>query len=34
MFKSRKEDYITNEIESIKKEEVSVFKKNEKNITN
>ena len=32
MFKSRKEDYITNEIESIKKEEVSVFKKNEKNI--
>ncbi len=32
MFKNRKEDYSTNEIESIKKEEVSVFKKNEKNI--
>ena len=32
MFKSKKENSSTNEIENIKKEEVSVFKKNEKNI--
>ncbi len=32
MFKSKKETTSTNEIENIKPEEVSVFKKNEKNI--
>ncbi len=32
MFKSKKEQHTTNEIESIKKEEISVFKKNEKSL--
>ena len=32
MFKSKKEETAVSEIESIKKEEVSVFKKNEKTI--